>query len=103
MKKYGLLIVCLLVSSVLFSACNSVPNSPINYERKLGKYFEAEENKMTGATIDVVQEIKPSNAVSELMRAGLSTAAVNQLSIEESKGYPNREKCETIIEWLRGE
>ena len=58
---------------------------------------------MTGATIDVVQEIKPSNAVSELMRAGLSTAAANQLSIEESKGYPNREKCETIIEWLRGE
>ena len=53
MKKIGLLIVCLLVFSVLLSACNSVPNSPIKYERKLGKYFEAEENKSTGGVIDL--------------------------------------------------
>ena len=46
MKKYGLLIVCLLVSTFLLCACNSVSNSPIKYERKLGKYFESE-NKTT--------------------------------------------------------
>ena len=51
MKKYGLLIVCFLVSSVLLSACNAAPNSPIKYERKLGKYFE-EENPV-GGTIDL--------------------------------------------------
>ena len=51
MKKYGLLIVCLLVSSVLLSAC-STTNSPIKYERKLGKYFESE-NKNTGGMIDL--------------------------------------------------
>ena len=45
MKKYSLFIVCLLVSTFLLSACTSVPNSPIKYERKLGKYFESEENK----------------------------------------------------------
>ena len=38
---------CLLVSSVLLSACNTQPKSPIKYERKLGKYFE-EENKPVG-------------------------------------------------------
>ena len=53
MKKYGLLVVCLLISSVLLSACNTMPNSPIKYERKLGKYFEAKENKPIGGTIDL--------------------------------------------------
>ena len=52
MKKYGLLIVCLLVSSVLLSACNTAPKSPIKYERKLGKYFE-EDNKQVGGFIDL--------------------------------------------------
>lgn len=52
MKKYGLLIVCLLVSSILLSACNSVPNSSIKYERKLGKYFELED-KNTGRMVDL--------------------------------------------------
>ena len=52
MKKYGLLIVCLLVSSVLLSACNTEPKSPIRYERKLGKYFE-EDNKQVGGFIDL--------------------------------------------------
>ena len=43
---------CLLISSVLLSACNTVPNSPIKYERKFGKYFEPEQ-KSTGAMIDL--------------------------------------------------
>ena len=51
MKKYGLLVVCLLISSILLSACNTMPNSPIKYERKLGKYFESE--KKVGGTIDL--------------------------------------------------
>ena len=52
MKKYGLLIVCLLISSFLLSACNATPKSPINYERKLGKYFE-EENQHVGGVVDL--------------------------------------------------
>ena len=52
MKKHGLLIVCLLISSVLLSACNITPKSPINYERKLGKYFE-EEKQQIGGVIDL--------------------------------------------------
>ncbi len=53
MNKYGLLIVCLLASSFLLSACNATPNSPIKYERKLGKYFENEESKITGGMVDL--------------------------------------------------
>ena len=53
MKKSGLLIVCLLASSFLLSACNAVPKSPIKYERKLGKYFQSEENKASGGMIDL--------------------------------------------------
>lgn len=53
MKKYGLLIVCLLVSSILLSACNATPKSPIKYERKLGKYFEKQDNAPTGGMIDL--------------------------------------------------
>ena len=52
MKKYSLLIVCLLSSTVFLSACTMKTISPIKYERKLGKYFETE-NKNTGATIDL--------------------------------------------------
>ena len=52
MKKYGLLIVCLLIFAVFVSACSSSSKSPIKYERKLGKYFESE-NKTTGMTIDL--------------------------------------------------
>ena len=51
MKKNGLLIVCLLISTLLLSACTSTPKSPIKYERKLGKYFE--EEKQVGGTIDL--------------------------------------------------
>lgn len=53
MKNYSLLIVCLLASSILLSACNATPESPIKYERKLGKYFESEENKPIGGMIDL--------------------------------------------------
>lgn len=51
MKKYVLSIVCLLISSMLLTACKTLPNSPIKYERKLGKYFESE--KSSGGTIDL--------------------------------------------------
>ena len=52
MKKYGLFIVCLLVSSLLLSACDATPKSPIKYERKLGKYFE-EDNQRIGGVVDL--------------------------------------------------
>ena len=52
MKKIGLIIVCLLISLLLFSACKMQPASPIKYERKLEKYLEPE-RKQTGATIDL--------------------------------------------------
>ena len=52
MKKYALLFVCLLVSSLLLSACDTMPKSPIQYERKLGKYFE-EENQHLGGVVDL--------------------------------------------------
>ena len=53
MKKYGLLIVCLLLSSILLSACNFTPKSPIKYERKLGKYFGEDSKRTTGGVIDL--------------------------------------------------
>lgn len=52
MKKYAFLIVCLLASSILLSACNATPKSPIKYERKLGKYF-ADDSKNAGGVIDL--------------------------------------------------
>lgn len=52
MKKYALLIVCLILSSILLSACDSTPKSPIKYERKLGKYFESE-NSSSGGVVDL--------------------------------------------------
>lgn len=54
MKKYSLLIVCLIVLSFLLSACKTMPNSPIKYERRLGKYFETDEKtKQQGGMIDL--------------------------------------------------
>ena len=54
MKKYSLLVGCLVISSMLLSACTNEPQQTIKYERKLGKYFEAEgENKPQGGTIDL--------------------------------------------------
>ena len=40
MKKYYLLIICLIVFCVILSACSSAPNSPIKYQRKLEKYIK---------------------------------------------------------------
>ena len=51
MKKYGLLVVCLLITTVLLCACSSEPKSAIKYERKLGKYFE--EEKSVGGVVDL--------------------------------------------------
>lgn len=44
MKKYCLLIVCMIISSVLLSACTIKNNSnqTIKYKRKLEKYFTHE-------------------------------------------------------------
>ena len=55
---------------------------------------------LKGNTIEVVQEVKPSNVVAELMRMGQNLRAANQLSMEQAAGYPSREKCEAIIAWL---
>ena len=52
MKKYGLFIVCLIISSVFLSACTTTPKSPIKYERKLEKYLETD-HKNTGGTVDL--------------------------------------------------
>ena len=40
MKKYCLLVICLVVLSMLCSACSTTSNSPIKYQRKLEKYFK---------------------------------------------------------------
>ncbi len=52
MKKYGLLVVCLLISSVLLCACDiDTKASMVKSERRLGKYFEQESH--TPGTIDL--------------------------------------------------
>ena len=53
MNKYSLLFLCLIVSSFLLSACTITTNSPIKYERKLGKYFEKQDNTPSGGMIDL--------------------------------------------------
>ncbi len=53
MKKCGLIITCLLVSSIFLSACNAIPKSPIKYERRFGKYFESENKKPVGGVVDL--------------------------------------------------
>lgn len=53
MKKYTLLIVCLLLSSFLLTACSNSSTSTIKYERKLGKYFEKDNKSYGGNTIDL--------------------------------------------------
>lgn len=53
MKKYSPLVVCLLASVLFLCACTTKTNSPIKYERKLGKYFEAEEKQPQAGTIDL--------------------------------------------------
>ena len=60
MKRYSLFIVCLLICSVLLSACNYTPKSKqptIKYERKLEKYMNnvsgQSQNKPQGNAIDL--------------------------------------------------
>ena len=55
---------------------------------------------LNGNRIVIVQDVKPSKAVAELMRYGHSTLAANHLSMEKAQGYPSREKCEAIVAWL---
>lgn len=52
MKNYLLLVACLLLSTLLLTACNTGPDETIKYERKLGKYFESD-NKPQGGMIDL--------------------------------------------------
>jgi len=55
MKKCILLIICLVLFSLVLSACRSTSNSTIKYERRLGKYFNnsSTENKPSGGMIDL--------------------------------------------------
>lgn len=55
MKKYCPLVICLLASSILLSACTTVPESPIKYQRKLEKYLQpaSDEQRAQGGTIDL--------------------------------------------------
>lgn len=55
MKKYCPLVICLVVSSFLLSACSSVAKSPIQYQRKLEKYLnpEKEIHKVQGGMVDL--------------------------------------------------
>ena len=48
MEKYSVLIVCLLISAVLLSACNAQPQSPIKYKRKIEQYLPASNTSSSG-------------------------------------------------------
>ena len=54
MEKYCLLIICMLVSCLLFSGCNvkQKNNSPIKYQRRLEKYLPSQNEKQVG-TVDL--------------------------------------------------
>ena len=53
MRKILFLFVCFMTSSLLLSACNVTPKSPIKYERKLDKYFKSDEKISNGGVIDL--------------------------------------------------
>lgn len=55
MKNYGLMIVCLLISGLILSGCNSVDsNSMVKAQRRLEKYLPSENTaKPSGRTIDL--------------------------------------------------
>lgn len=57
-------------------------------------------NYVSGNSIIVVEDINGSAEVAALMRTGQRTAAVNLLEVEQAKGYPSKEKCEEILNWL---
>ena len=53
MKKYCLFLVCLILSSVLLSACNTKPKaSMVKAERRLEKYFQTDKSP-SGAVVDL--------------------------------------------------
>ena len=53
--------------------------------------------------IEVVWDVKGSKAVSDLARMGMTAQAVSLLSAEQAEGYPTREKCDAIIDFLSAE
>lgn len=55
-----------------------------------------------GNTIRIVEDVRISNYVAQLMASGQNLAAASQLSLEQSAGYPTQEKCQKIIDWLCG-
>ena len=50
MKKYSVLIVCLLISTLLLSACNIQSQSPIKYKRRIEKYLPSSNSSSTSQT-----------------------------------------------------
>lgn len=61
------------------------------------------EKYIAGSSICVMWKVKCSSAVGNLMRMGRTSEALTQLSIEEAAGYPTREKCDAIIDFLSAE
>lgn len=55
---------------------------------------------LSGNKIRIVEDVKPSNYYTLLMKSGQTLAAVSQLNLEKSAGYPTKEKCQIIIDWL---
>ena len=55
MKKYCLLVILLILSGMILSACSVPANSPIKYQRKFEKYLKPmeAEQKPTGGMIDL--------------------------------------------------
>lgn len=53
-----------------------------------------------GNTIRVVEHVKPSSYYTQLMKSGQNLAAISQLKMEKASGYPTKEKCQKIINWL---
>ena len=55
MKKYCLLVICLVSASLLLSACSTHSKSPIKYQRKLEKYLNpsSSQQKASGGVVDL--------------------------------------------------
>lgn len=55
---------------------------------------------LNGRTIQIVKDVKLSNYFASLMKAGRNAEAMSQMCLEQNEGYPTREKCEAIINFL---
>lgn len=64
-------------------------------ESKISSYLE-------GNTIQLIHKVQHSYYALFAMQNGYTTQALNQGEIEDATGYPDREKCESIIRWLCG-